>query len=157
MNFVYSILRSEKVSNDYEGFYMTRYSGRTGNRSVFLALLAGSEKTNEQVKMEKYSNIQFQMIEPHLGAKRNFEFLAEIQRKGTKITTEKAEKLWKVHYESSLKKCSHVFWGGRCADTIAGFYCDVSIALMFIVFQFAVFKNSIYSFRNSKSINMMIE
>lgn len=123
ISFIFSY---EKVSNSYEGFYLSRHIGPTGRRSVFLAVMTGTEMTDEQVRMEKYSNIQFQMIEPHLGVKRSFDHMSEVDRKGTKTTLEVAERHWKAHYESALDKCSCIFWKGRCLDKIAGVNCDVS-------------------------------
>lgn len=122
------------MSNKYEGFYKTKHTGKTGKPSVFLALMPGTEKTDEQLKTQKIANLQCQSTQPHLGAKASYEPLADIQRRGIKITPDEAKKLWIDHYESSLKSCSHVFWSGACAIKNTGFECDVSRLQRTIIF-----------------------
>lgn len=109
----------------YEGFYLTKHTGKTNRPSVFLALMPGTEKSNEQVELENFASLQVQTTHPHTGVKNVFEPLSEIRRKGTRIEPAAAEKLWRRHYEHSLKMCGHVWWNGSCVNVKAGFACDV--------------------------------
>lgn len=130
------------MTNNHEGFYLTKHTGKTNQPSVFLALMPGTEKSNEQLKLEKYANLQVQTTHPHTGVKNVFEPLYEIERKGTRIEPAAAEKLWRRHYEHSLKTCGHVWWSGSCGVTKAGFACDVRMKL----FEIFLFKEKIELF-----------
>lgn len=123
------------TSNGYDGFYRSQHYGcNTGNRSVFLALMAGEEKTRSQMLRMRTHDIQFQTFRPHLGTKTRYQALDETMREGIKTSIEEAEKLWNKHYEASARSCSHFFWHGSCSYRKTGFSCDVRIFDIFTHF-----------------------
>lgn len=104
---------------------MTRHTRANNTHSVCLALMVDGGKTNDDLMTMKARNILFKTFRPHLGAQSRPEPLNEVQRKGLKVQgIERAKQYWVKHYESSVHQCSHMFWSGRCHNSIAGLACD---------------------------------
>lgn len=120
--------RSVDIKHEHEGFYRTKYARLTGKRSVCLALLVDAEKAKPIFDSRSWRmyNIPFQTHRPHLGTQVRPEKFEEVIGKGVKIDAVEAEKLWKYHADFSKRQCSHMFWTGRCQDSIMGVECDVS-------------------------------
>lgn len=126
---LHDINRSTEITHESEGFYRTKYARHTGKRSVCLALLVDPAKANpifNSGSWRKYS-IPFQTHRPHLGTQVRPEKYEEVIGKGEKIDAEEAEKLWNYHQDFSTRHCSHMFWSGRCPNSIVGVDCDVSL------------------------------
>lgn len=83
------------------------------------------EDGKKKLDGQKWYNVMFQTHRPHTGTQSRLETMMDVLRLGTKITAKEAQNYWEVHYESSVVKCSHIFWSNRCPYQIAGAECDV--------------------------------
>lgn len=93
-----------------------------------MALLVDPESAQPLLDSQtlKMYNVQFKTHRPHTGTQVRPERFEEVLKQGEKITSEEAEKLWEYHHDSSTRQCSHIFWNGRCMNSIVGEDCDVS-------------------------------
>lgn len=110
-------LRCFESENENEGFYLTQMGTRT---IASLAMVA------KNTKSQYSSDIQMQIYRPNIGLTSGVESLSTLIGKSTKVTKHRAEDYWNDQYKKCEKLCTHQYYRGKCNNTLAGFYCDVS-------------------------------